>query len=275
MHPMIRSSKRLGQNFLKDKSVARKMVESLRLKDTDWVVEIGPGKGILTERLLQSPAKKVVAVEIDSRLAQQLVGRFGMDPRLEVVTRDFLQFPIMQGVPQGEKVRIVGNIPYRITSAILFKIMDHRDGIWDATLMLQKEVADRIVSHPGVKIYGVPSVLFQLVGDVHKVLKVSRVAFSPMPEVDSSVIRLTFRHPIPYSLDQLDFFGSVVKTAFQQRRKMLKNSLKTLSPAGVLPEMAGIDLSRRPEQLGSEQWFRLSEILRMRSGTRSDDDEKR
>jgi 16S rRNA (adenine1518-N6/adenine1519-N6)-dimethyltransferase len=273
MRPMIRPSRRLGQNFLTDRSLARKIVESLCLKEHDWVVEIGPGKGILTEELLRSPAKKVVAVEIDSRLADGVAERFGTDPRLEVVTGDFLKYPVRQGVPDGEKVRIIGNIPYRITSAILFKIMDDRDMIRDATVMLQKEVADRIASHPGVKIYGVPSVVFQLVGDVQKVLKVSRFAFSPIPDVDSSVVRLSLRHPIPYSPEEIEFFMRVVKTAFQQRRKMLKNSLKTLLPEGGLPREAGIDLSRRPEQIDPGQWFRLSKILRPESGIRSDGDD--
>ena len=256
----VRPLKRLGQHFLRNLSVARRIVESMEIAEGDHVLEIGPGEGVLTDLLLKRPAGRIVGVEIDSRLTPWLEERYGLEPRFELVEEDILKLDLFS-VQQGKRFRVVGNVPYSITTPILFHLLDQRERIVDFTVTLQKEVGERIVSSPGCKAYGIPSVFFQTFSRVELLFPVSRKAFFPVPEVDSVVLRLEFYdHPCCEIADE-SFFRHLVRTAFGQRRKMLKNTLKSLAPKDVCLDGQAIDLSRRPENLTAAEFAELSNVL--------------
>ena len=162
----IRPQKRLGQHFLRDRSIAERIIQSMSIGCEDRVLEIGAGEGVLTERLIESPARRIVAVELDSRLAGWLKGRFEQNERFEIIEADFLKLDLGPLFSGDWKIRAVGNIPYSITTPILFRLLDDREKVRDVTVTLQKEVGERIISPPGCKAYGIPSVLFQSSGGV-------------------------------------------------------------------------------------------------------------
>ncbi len=258
----IRPKKSLGQNFLKDPHYLNKIVDTAQIGPDDQVLEIGPGLGHLT-RLLAERAGKVLALELDERLIPRLHQEFSASQHVEVRTGDALVFPYA-ALPGTWKV--VANLPYYISTAITQKLLAHHNKFSSLTLMLQKEVADRIASPPGCKEYGFLSVLVQLYTEPRIVFMVPAGAFTPRPEVDSAVINLMIREQIAVSGQGEDFFLRVVKAAFSQRRKTLRNALKKLDVPGgkmdaVLRE-TGIDLGRRAETLTVEEFVRLSAFLR-------------
>jgi 16S rRNA (adenine1518-N6/adenine1519-N6)-dimethyltransferase len=261
MLPVKRPSKRFGQHFLQDRNLARKIVESMKIQKGDVLLEIGPGRGELTERLLESSAERIVAIEIDPALIQILSERFGDEKRFQPVHADFLTIEISKWVNNNKKIRVIGNLPYNITSPILFRLLNDRSLIEDMTVMVQKEVGDRLTSPPGVKKYGIPSVLFQVFCRIKTILFIPRTAFYPVPKVDSSVLRFQFLNPVPFDIQNLQFFEDVVKTTFGQRRKMLKNTLKHLVINEELLKTVSIDLHRRPESLSVDQFVQLANEL--------------
>jgi 16S rRNA (adenine1518-N6/adenine1519-N6)-dimethyltransferase len=277
----VKVRKRFGQHFLEPAWV-RKLVDSLDAQPTDTFLEIGPGRGALTMPLLVK-VRRLVAVEIDRDLASALRGsedqrsggsedersRGSLDPRLRVVEGDFLDVNLDE-LLAGESlpVRVVGNLPYNVSSPIVFKLLGAHEGghrFSDATLMLQREVADRLVARPGTGDYGALSIQVALHADVHRVLTLPPGAFRPPPKVTSAVVRLRFRPP---SVDVGDsaVFERIVRGMFLQRRKTLSNALKPVADslgrsAPQLLDAAGIDPTRRPETLALEEIARLTRAV--------------
>lgn len=261
MQSGIRPLKRFSQNFLKDPFFARKLIESLDIRSEDTVLEIGPGEGLLTQSLLQSPAKKVISVEIDRRCAEWLRGLFGDEKRFHLIEKDFLKTDLSSIAQDGEKLRIVGNIPYAVTSPILFRLLDNRIHIRDFAVTVQKEVGQRVVSLPGSKVYGIPSVLFQLHADVRILFAIPPGAFRPIPKVDSAVLYGKFYEKPKYEVSDEKFFRNFVKTLFGQRRKMIRNTIiKWTAKNEALGVFSSI-LDKRPEMLSVEELVSLSNYL--------------
>lgn len=263
---MIRARKRFGQHFLEPVWVD-KVIKAIAPKPDQAFIEIGPGPGALT-RPLTERAKSVTAYEIDRDLAAALVEE--AIPNLTVVEGDFLKTEISDLRLQTSDFRVAGNLPYNVASPIMFKLVAlHAAGVplVDATLMLQREVADRLVAPPGSKEYGVLSILIGHAADVDTVLKLPAGAFRPPPKVLSSLVRLRFRAPSP-PVQDLKFFRWMVQAVFTRRRKTMANALLALDgrsgppfprPVEVLAT-AGLDGSRRPETLSIAEFARLADI---------------
>ncbi len=281
----IKPKKSLGQHFLTDKNIAGKITGALSCKGYDQVIEIGPGMGVLTGFLLENKNFSTTLIEIDRESAEYLRNRFP-DALDNIYEQDFLHYRLEQ--EHSSPLAIIGNFPYNISSQIFFKILDNRHLVTEVVCMLQKEVAERIVSPPGSKVYGILSVLIQAWYKTEYLFSVNPQVFTPPPNVMSAVIRITRRPVLELGCDEKLFF-SVVKTAFNQRRKMLRNSLKsflagktdmlTSGSEGELmksppkaEQPAGKDniwrgnsdyplselLSKRPEQLSVEEFIRLT-----------------
>ena len=257
----ITPQKRWGQHFLRSGELAVRIVEALHPEEGDVVLEIGPGEGMLTESLLHGRAERVLAVEIDERCCEHLANRFGHDERFELIRGDILDTAPCGWVQDEQKLRVIGNLPYYLTSPILFHLWEQRDCIRDIVVTVQKEVGDRIVSPPGSKAYGIPSVLFQAFGRVERLFPIPRAAFRPAPGVESTVIRLTFYEDPPYPIEDVGFFRKLVRTVFGQRRKMLRNTLKNLVEDENALQSLPLDLSRRPEDLSVAEFVQLSHEL--------------
>lgn len=245
-----RPRKRFGQHFLHDPRVLARIVDALRLSDQDCVVEIGPGEGALT-RLLLERVKQLNVVEIDRDLAARL-----SDERITVHQADALEFDFAR-FPAG--MRVVGNLPYNISTPLLFHLLDQAECIQDMLFMLQKEVVDRLAAEPGGADYGRLSVMVQWRCHVERLFSVPASAFSPPPQVESAVVRLTPYRQAPVVVDDANRFQQIVLAAFAQRRKVLRNSVGGL----VRPELferAGIDPTRRAETLSLAEFATLANL---------------
>ena len=259
--PTVRPRKSLGQHFLRDGNVARKIVSALDARPGQLLLEIGPGTGALTAHLVETGAE-LVLVELDSRAVEVLRSVVGGSVGT-VIEGDILATDlgaIARRSPDGT-MRVVGNIPYNITSPILFHILDSRRVITDATLMMQREVARRLVAGPGTKEYGILSVFTQFYARPRMRFDVRPQSFSPPPAVTSSVVHLEMRtRPLVEPLDEAGF-RRMVRGVFSQRRKTLRNSLRTILGDRVrgLPEE--LPLASRPEQLSVEELVALSDAL--------------
>jgi len=245
----VRAKKHLGPHFLKDKNIAAAIVEALHAGGCDTVIEVGPGMGVLTGFLSGRNFPSFRVVEIDRESVEYL--RQNFTGRLEIIEGDFLGLDLQ---PLGERIAIIGNFPYNISSQIFFKILDDRDRVTEVVGMVQKEVAERICSEPGRRGYGILSVLLRAWYDIEYLFTVSEHVFSPPPKVKSAVIRLTRNSVEQLGCDE-KLFVSVVKRCFNQRRKMLRNPIKAMvyPGAGELPL-----LSMRAEQLSVNQFVELT-----------------
>lgn len=257
-----RAIKRLGQNFLIDPNIVRKIVALADLRPKDTVFEIGPGRGVLTEALSKA-AGRVLAVEIDPLLHRLLQERQPVWPNVELICDDALQYP-MEELPPGTIV--VANLPYYLSTPLLFKLLDCRDRFPRLVLMLQDEVADRLVAKPGGSDYGVLSVMVQYAAKVSKVFKVSANCFRPRPDVGSAVVLLQIKERRELSDREEVRFTALVKAAFAHRRKTLVNSLRdegyqVRSLASVLQSM-NVDVACRAETLAVEQFMELARRFR-------------
>jgi len=252
----IRPKKRLGQNFLLDANTLRKMAAATQLEQTDAVLEIGPGTGMLTQLVLPE-VRKLIAVELDGALAAQLKEKFAGEKKLTVIQADFLKTDLA-ALRGDEELRIIGNIPYYITTPIIFKVLDSPAGLRDMTLLLQREVAERIVAAPNHKEYGILAVFCQTFAEVSVLLQVPRTVFHPRPRVDSALVRWRFQTARSKRIADPALHRYLVRTAFNQRRKMLRVTLR--DTAGV-EAMQGWDLTRRPEDLTVEEWIDLANAL--------------
>jgi 16S rRNA (adenine1518-N6/adenine1519-N6)-dimethyltransferase len=254
---VLKPIKALGQNFLRDENILNKIVESLDLQNGDVVIEIGPGQGALTNHLNNMPVK-LIGIEVDERAIRLLQDRFG--EKLDLIHRDVLEVKLAElALQNGGTVRIVGNIPYYLTSEILFWLFDARTVIIDATLMVQVEVAKRLIAPPKNKEYGILSIFTQFYTDCELLFKVSRNCFYPKPEVDSAVVRLRFKEQLPQCDEKL--FRSVVRSTFGQRRKTLRNGLKSMGYDDRALKELPCDLTKRPEELGVEEFLLLTTML--------------
>lgn len=220
-YKLYKPKKFLGQNFLVDDNIARKIVKQLNLKDTDTVLEIGPGQGALTKHLAGF-CKKYIAIEIDKSISESLEEKYG--DKGEIINEDFLKYDLNKF---KKPIKIIGNLPYNIASEILFKLFDNREKTESAVLMVQKEFARRLVASPNTKEYGIMSVQTQVFCKPVILFNVPPTVFFPKPKVESSVIKLDFGYD-NYNLLNRDSFKLLVRTAFGKRRKTLKNSLKDL-----------------------------------------------
>lgn len=253
--------KRLGQNFLIDPNIVRKIVALAEISLNDHVLEIGPGRGVLTEVLCKT-AGHVTAVEIDPRLHAYLAERQAEFPNLTLVLDDALVYPV-ENLPVGTIV--VANLPYYISTPLLFRLLDQRDRFPRLVLMLQNEVADRLVAKPGSSDYGVLSVMAQYAAEITKAFRVSAQCFRPRPEVGSAVVLLRTRERRELSPAEEPKFAALVKAAFAHRRKTLVNSLKDegydqMRIAGALERLT-LSPSVRAEVLSLEQLIQLTRLM--------------
>ncbi|MCX7984573.1 MAG: 16S rRNA (adenine(1518)-N(6)/adenine(1519)-N(6))-dimethyltransferase RsmA [Bacteroidetes bacterium] len=251
----VKPKKSLGQHFLRDTNVLRKIVQSLNLRDGDIVVEIGAGDGALTRLLVEYPIL-LLAVEVDHRVIPLLQKEFG--PRIRLYHQDIRTINISElCYTYRKQLRIVGNIPYYLTSSILFHLFNHHSAIVDATLMVQREVAQRIVAQPNSKAYGILSVVSQFYTDPTLLFTISRNVFYPKPTVNSALVRFLFRHTIADVNEAL--FLSIVKATFGKRRKTLKNSLQYFGLSPAMLRTLPLNLNRRPETLTLREFLQLTQ----------------
>lgn len=251
---VVKAKKRLGQHFLKDTNVAERVADSLTGKGYDSVIEIGPGMGVLTRFLMKRPFGNFVVNEIDRESVEWLKENF--PPDLKIIEGDFLRLDLKKIFP--DKFAIVGNFPYNISSQIFFSALDNRDRVIEVTGMIQKEVAERIAAGPGSKTYGILSVLLQAFFTAEILFTVPPHVFNPPPKVNSAVLRLRRNSVEKLDCDEALFFR-VVKAAFNQRRKTLRNSLGAVFPT------TGIDtetLSLRAERLSVDTFVSITRIVK-------------
>ncbi len=248
----VRAKKSLGQHFLKDLGVARRIAETA---PAGRILEIGPGMGVLTQFLLSNPQIQLTAIELDSESVQYLHEWY---PELHLIEGDFLKLDLNKLYPEGDFC-VIGNYPYNISSQIFFKVLDYKDRIPVCSGMIQKEVAERLASGPGNKAYGILSVLLQAWYDIEYLETVPEHVFAPPPKVKSAVIRMKRNNRKSLGCDE-QLFKSVVKAAFNQRRKQMRNSLQQLAGKGN-PILEENIFTRRPEQLSVEEFIHLTNLL--------------
>ncbi|MBK0369462.1 16S rRNA (adenine(1518)-N(6)/adenine(1519)-N(6))-dimethyltransferase RsmA [Flavobacterium agrisoli] len=251
----VKAKKHLGQHFLKDESIAKDIADSLSLQGYNSVLEIGPGMGVLTKYLLEKPITTYV-IEIDTESVTYLEANY---PKLhdKIISKDFLRYDVNE-IFKGEQFAIIGNFPYNISSQIVFRALELRNQIPEFSGMFQKEVAERICEKKGSKTYGILSVLAQAFYDTQYLFTVDENVFNPPPKVKSGVMIMKRKEDFSLPCSEKLFF-TVVKTAFQQRRKTLRNSLKTLQLSDNLREDTIFD--KRPEQLSVEEFIALTQKI--------------
>ena len=250
----LKPKKRLGQHFLKDSNIAKKIVDGLNYNDLNCIIEIGPGMGILTDHLI--PFKKQLQlVEIDSESVKYLNQKY-FDLNERIIEKDFLKINLTEF---DSPIGLIGNFPYNISSQILFKLLENKNIVDQLVGMFQLEVAKRVCAPPGSKTYGILSVLVQAFYDTEFLFSLSPDYFSPPPKVNSGVIKLIKKEEINLKCDEILFF-KVVKTSFQQRRKTLRNSLKTFNLSDNIKE--DVIFGRRPETLSVDEFVLLTNIIK-------------
>lgn len=254
-NPTHRARKRFGQNFLHDPGVIQRIVDSIAPKRDGHLVEIGPGQGAITKELLRA-AGNMDAVELDRDLIAPLAEMCADIGHLRIHSADILKFDLCGLVPAGEQLRVVGNLPYNISTPILFHLLERSHCIHDMHFMLQKEVVLRMGAEPGNKQYGRLTVMLQAQCEVTHLFDIGPGAFKPAPKVDSAFVRLVPHSTPQFQIEDQTIFSQVVAQAFSQRRKTLRNSLRKLMDAEII-EGLGIDPGLRAEQIGVDGFVRL------------------
>lgn len=251
----VKAKKALGQHFLKDLKIARRIVDSLNVGENSDVLEIGPGTGVLTQYLIEDSRINLNVVEIDAESVEFLKVNY---PQLGERLRegDFLKMDLAKIFPGN--FLIIGNFPYNISSQIFFKVIDYKENVPEVVGMIQKEVAERLASPPGNKNYGILSVLLQAWYDIEYLFTVDEYVFNPPPKVKSAVIRLKRNSRKSLDCDEA-LFKTVIKTAFNQRRKAIRNSIKPLLNGKTLTD--SYLLGQRPEQLSVEEFVELTKLV--------------
>jgi 16S rRNA (adenine1518-N6/adenine1519-N6)-dimethyltransferase len=271
-HYAIKPQKKLGQSFLVEPESIRRIADAAFVQENDIIVEIGSGIGVLTEYLAQKAAK-VIAVEFDGELIPVLNDRLAKYKNIQIHQGNILRFDFRAtAAEEGRKIKVVGNIPYNISSPLLFYLLSFRDVIGSFILMMQKEFVERLAAPPGNKSYGVPSVILQMFADVEIVMNIPAAYFHPRPKVESSVMRGLFLENPVVELKDEELFVRLVRDSFAQRRKMLMNNLKNSKLPENMPETflkeilisAGIDPARRAETLSVIEFGNLSNIIKDR-----------
>ncbi len=267
----ITANKKLGQNFLIEDSVVNKTVESANITKKDLVIEIGPGLGTLTSLLLEK-AKKVIAIELDERMVTILKERFALSSNLEIIQKDILQIDLKQLLEQEkkeseiQKIKVVANLPYYITTPIIMKLLEDKLPVETITIMIQKEVADRLTALPGEKLAGAITYSVNYYAEARKIIEVPKESFLPVPEVESTVIELKLREKPKVMVQNEKKFFALIKTSFMQRRKTFlngvsnggfaeKEQLKQILQELNLPE------NIRGENLSLEQFAQIANQL--------------
>jgi len=253
----LQPKKSLGQNFLTDPNTARRIVRALDPQPGESIVEIGAGTGMLT-RYLEASGAEIIAVEIDKR-AITILNELTRDfPNLRILQHDILHIDFRSLGLRTLPCRIIGNLPYYLTSQILFHLFDQADVITDAVLMMQKEVAERLVAHPRTKQYGILSVMTQVYCDVAMLFTVPPTVFTPRPQVTSAVLHLSFENSRVAKIRDIDAFRRIVRGTFGKRRKTMLNCLKYMKIADELPDSLTQYLGRRPEELTIDDFIFLA-----------------
>ena len=248
--------KRFGQNFLQDENILNKIVREINTQPDDLIIEIGPGYGALTRKLLTT-TPNLIAVEIDDELANTLREKF---PLLHLINEDFLETDLSKLTSQVKKLRVVGNIPYNITSPILFKLIENNKLIKDAVFMVQLEVAKRMSADRGIKDYGILAVVLKYFSETKLCFKISPNVFHPKPKVFSALVQIKFKE-ITYPEEEQKLFIQIVKASFGNRRKILKNSLSNSIFHEIDFSNSGIDLSLRAENLSVDDFVKLTKYV--------------
>lgn len=261
-----RAKRSLGQNFLVDPNLQRKIASALQAEPGDAVLEIGPGRGALTQHLAKLGVR-LWAVELDDELAADLEATYSDDPDVTVLHRDVLKVAFPTVIPAWPEARVIGNIPYNITTPILFHLLESPRPR-DIVLMVQAEVGDRIVATPGSKTYGALAVGVQTVARAQRLFKVPPKAFRPVPKVDSVVVRITPIVPEPLSRQDVEEVRRLTRALFQWRRKQLQTTLRKHGDLGYSAEeshealsVIGVEPATRPESLHPEQFVSLAKAL--------------
>ena len=251
-----RARKRFGQHFLTDPGVIDAIVRAIRPASDDIIVEIGPGRGAITAPIARH-CGHLHAVELDRDLAARLRYEYAANERVTIHESDALSFDYSE---LSDSLRVIGNLPYNISTPLLFHLLDHREAIADMHFMLQKEVVDRMVAEPGSKAYGRLSIMLGCYLDMEALFDVDRLAFEPPPEVTSAVIRMCPLPPEQTPIRDMRLLSSIVATAFSQRRKTLRNALKQVASEEVLVSLQ-IDPTLRPENVAVSDWVALANLL--------------
>jgi 16S rRNA (adenine1518-N6/adenine1519-N6)-dimethyltransferase len=261
-----RAKKSLGQNFLIDPNYQRKIVEALGIGAGDEVLEIGPGRGALTAHLIGRP-RRLILVELDDFLAAQLQERWGGRPDVDVVHGDALELDLHALTSRPDALNVIGNIPYNITSPLIFRLLE-RPRPAQILVMVQREVAERLLAAPGTSAYGALAVGVRSVADVERVLHVPRQAFRPVPRVDSTVVRIVPHAPPKLAETDEAALRTLVRACFQWRRKQLQKILREHADLALdrerveaIAAATGFDLSDRPERLSPDQLLELSRAV--------------
>jgi 16S rRNA (adenine1518-N6/adenine1519-N6)-dimethyltransferase len=257
--PTHKARKRFGQNFLQDALTINKIVQAVSLQHNEHLVEIGPGLGAITAILLPLVAK-LDAVELDRDLIPKLTKQFNNKDNFALHEADILKFDISSIIRQPHKIRVVGNLPYNITTPLLFKLLDYKDKITDMHFMVQKEVAERLIAAPGNKNYGRLSVMVQFYYDVALLFTVKPSCFKPAPKVNSAFIRLIPHANLTIIPKDFDLFKEIITKAFNQRRKTINNSLRTMFNKEDFIQL-NIDPILRPECLSIQDFIKLSDYM--------------
>lgn len=260
---MVKPLKKFGQNYLVDKNIIRKIIDEINPQREETILEIGPGQGALTTELYGRCGNFTV-VEIDRRVIENLEAGFA---GIKIVSGDFLKTSLKQ-IAEGKKIRIAGNIPYNITSPILFKLIEEREYVQDAVLMVQHEVAKRLTAEKRTKDYGILRVILSYFTDVKYCFKVSPNVFFPKPNVDSAVVHLVFKDITDNTLDT-GLFIKIVKAAFGNRRKTIKNSFSNSIFGAEIFEGCGISLAKRAEELDLEDFIALTKFIQIKLASSS------
>ncbi|TAN39738.1 MAG: ribosomal RNA small subunit methyltransferase A [Nitrospirae bacterium] len=249
--------KKLGQNFLSDPFVLGRIIEAADLTPDDTVIEIGPGPGSLT-KLLAENVKRLIAIELDHDLCVKLLPKLSAFRNVELIEGDALKY----SYNDVGRFKVVANIPYYITTPLIFRLLEEKENLGSITLTIQKEVAERIVAGPGGKDYGVLSIMVQYYSIPQLKFIVPKELFWPVPKVDSAVVHITLRKTPAVEVKDEEFFFKVIRTAFSQRRKTLSNSLKPFGPAvKEVLEIAAVDPVRRPETLSISEFAQIADLL--------------
>ncbi|MGS2717141.1 16S rRNA (adenine(1518)-N(6)/adenine(1519)-N(6))-dimethyltransferase RsmA [Eionea flava] len=258
-----KARKRFGQNFLTDQSIINRIVTSINAKTSDRLIEIGPGQGAITQQLILA-CPQLQVIELDRDLIPILLAQFAKYPDFAIHQQDALRFDFASLIKDDQPLRIVGNLPYNISTPLIFHLLSYQERIRDMHFMLQKEVVNRLVASAGEKNYGRLSIMVQYYCETEHLFAVPPECFDPRPKVDSAIVRLQPHKTLPYIADNVDHLSHLVNLAFQQRRKTLRNSLKQLADTEILEQVSeqlDIKLSLRPENLSIKDYVNLSNTL--------------
>jgi 16S rRNA (adenine1518-N6/adenine1519-N6)-dimethyltransferase len=254
MHQHVKAKKHLGQHFLTDENIAKNVVDALLEKDSNTpIIEVGPGTGVLTQHLILN-RKHFFALDVDRESVEFLKNKYPNEQQ-NVLLTDFLETDLK--ALAGNKYNVIGNFPYNISSQIMFKVLENKDEVNIVVGMFQREVALRLAEKPGSKVYGILSVLLQAFYDIEYLFTVNENVFNPPPKVKSAVIRLTRNQVKKLDCDEV-LFKKIIKTTFNQRRKTIRNSIRTLFNDNAIRHPL---FDKRPEQLSVEQFVELTRFV--------------